>query len=91
MTTGWKAGIRDSLIFAPCIETLSDVDALHDRIAYAKALGKPFRILLWPTVRLPEVAFAGVTDLQVHRWETAGDAASWLERCVEEVEARETS
>jgi hypothetical protein len=57
--------------------------------AYAQRLGLPMRVLLWPRVRLPEEAFAGVTDLDIAPHTTVEGDCAQIERWLDAVRQRE--
>jgi hypothetical protein len=80
-----RDGIARSRLFL-CFVTpqwLTDPHA-QAMAAYAQRLDKPFRVLVWPGVRLPEDAFRGVTNLAIAlRTTQAGDMAQ-IERWLEE-------
>jgi hypothetical protein len=81
----WQQGLRESALFVALVSPAWFTDArCQAQAAYAKALGKPFRILLRAPMRLPEDAFQGITDLQIATIHTIDQAAAVVKRWVEE-------
>src|SRR5262245_59877792 len=86
LTAQDKAAVRTSDLFVVLLTRhwLRDAHA-QAQAQYAAQLGKPFRVLVWPGVRLPENAFQGVEDLELVHLETTGAEAlrapvkAWLE------------
>jgi len=81
----WREGLRRSRLFAPLVTPhwLTD-PRCQAQAAYARALGKPFRVLVLGDLRLPEDAFAGISDLQVVRVTTPEEASAHLAHWIRE-------
>ena len=82
-----RASIRDSVLFLCLVSPEWARDVRCQAVAaYAAALHKPFRVVVWPDVHLPEDAFAGVTDLAIVRYagheELRAQVQTWLEELV---------
>lgn len=76
-----QAAIADANLFL-CFVTpawLSDAHA-QAQATYAAQCGLPFRVVLWPGVRLPEDAFAGVQEMEVVRTTDLGQVADEVKR-----------
>jgi hypothetical protein len=67
---------------------LTDAHA-QAQAGYAQGLGLPFRVLLWPGVRLPEDAFAGVPDLEIAPHTTVEGDGAQVRRWIDAFRARE--
>lgn len=76
----WRQRLASSHIFMLLVtpEMLRTPD-LWDHIAYAKHLGKPFRILLFDGTVLPAGIFDGVDDLEIFPCTTAEEAATYMQ------------
>jgi len=79
----WRRGIEQSRLFVALITShyLRDATCLA-QAAYAKQLGKPFRLLVLPGTQVPEDFLDGVRDLQMAVWVSAAQSAehiaAWL-------------
>jgi hypothetical protein len=63
-----RMGIRTSRVFVCFADPTFWTDPrAQAQVAYARQLGKPFRVLLLSGTRVPEDAFAGVEDIQMVR------------------------
>ena len=78
---GWRQELERSDVFmALASPAWLQQPRLREHLDYARQLGKPFRILLLPSTVLPEGIFAGVDDLEIHRWTTPEDAYAYVQR-----------
>ena len=76
----WRQRIAASEVFMLLVtpEMLRS-PRLWEHIAYAKQLGKPFRILLFDRTVLPDGIFAGVDDLEIFPCTTPEEAATYMQ------------
>jgi len=82
----WRRHIEESAMFVALISShyLRDATCLA-QAAYAKQLGKPFRIFVLPETRVPEDFLDGVQDLRYAVWVSAEQAAEQVTAWLDEI------
>ena len=79
----WREGITQSHVFFALVSpAYLRTPRLWEHIAYARDLGKPFRVALIEGAEVPEGLFAGVADLEIRVCATPEEVADFaLEVC----------
>ena len=89
LTAHQRACIEQSALFVAIVTPNWLTDPVcQAQAAYATALGKPIRLLLWPGVHLPDEAFLGVTDLQIARHGNDDTDSETIRHWIDEWRAR---
>jgi hypothetical protein len=79
----WQEGIAHSRVFFALVSpAYLRTPRLWDHIAYARELGKPFRVAVIEGAQIPDGFFAGVADLEIRHCATPEEVAAYaLEVC----------